>query len=292
MKKKQIKTFTAVAVSLCFTGCGVNKPARNTTAELETQDIVYDSATQNNIVCKITAAYPKGDDSLSAGIRKFIAGELAALYLPHNDIDDDSQAAKFPFYKGSTDSGKQTVDFYGNGTMRYLEGLRQEWKSSSGAGNEFPALSQQITVALAETAAKYITYSVTGDSYLGGAHHSATSYSRNISRSTYKPVDNIINGNKLKALQPLLRKSILRCVIASGVDSATDSTLNNYIILPDDGLVPLPVHSPWIEKDSVKFIYQQYEIASYAMGAISFSVAAKDIMPYLTGEAKALLSDD
>ena len=292
MKKKQIKAFTAVAVSLCVTGCGVNQSARNTTAEFETQDIVYDSATQNNIVCKITAAYPKGDDSLSAGIRKFIAGELAALYLPHNDIDDDSQSAKFPFYKGSTDNGKQTVDFYGNGTMRYLEGLRQEWKSSSGAGNEFPALSQQITVALAETAARYITYSVTGDSYLGGAHHSATSYSRNISRSTYKPVDNILNGNKLKALQPLLRKSILRCVIASGVDSATDSTLNNYIILPDDGLVPLPVHSPWIEKDSVKFMYQQYEIASYAMGAISFSVAAKDIMPYLTGEAKALLSDD
>lgn len=289
MNKKSLTIISAVAVSLCIVGCGVKQSNQSATDKFETENVVYDSVTQINIKCSITAAYPKGNDSLAAGVRKFIAKELATLYLPHNDIDDTTQANKYPIYKENTDNSKQTVDFYGNGTMRYLKSLRQEWETSTASGNKFPPLSLQITVNLKETNPTYITYIITADSYLGGAHHSATSYCRNISQNTCKPVDNIISRNKLKDLQPLLRKRVLQCVIASGVTSATESTLNNYIILPDDGLVPLPVHSPWIEKDSVKFMYQQYEIASYAMGAISFSVAVKDLMPYLTEDAKALL---
>ncbi len=286
MKKQYLYTIAAAAISLCAAGCGTKSTAQGAANEFEAATVAYDSVSHGNIECKISVAYPQGDDSLAAGIKAFIARELADLYLPHCD-DEASLSGKYPLYNG--DGDKQAVAFYGDGTMRYLEELREEWKSSLAPGSDLPPMSQHVTMNVTETTPTYITYGITSDSYLGGAHHSLASYCRNISRETYKPVDDIISADKLKAIQPLLRKNVLRCLTASGVENVTDSTLSDYIILPDDGIIPLPAHSPWIERDSVKFAYQQYEIASYAVGAITFSVAAKDITHCLTPEAKALL---
>lgn len=283
MKKLYYVAMLAIAISSCFTGC------RRASGHGAMDSIAYDSVMDSNIECKINIAYPTGDDSLTLSIQRFIASELASLYLPRNNSDEESEANKYPVYSGSLADGQQLVDYYGNGVMTYLAEMREEWKEYAAEGTPMPTLSQKITIAVKDVTPQFITYSIIDDNYLGGAHHSYTSYCRNISLETGKPMDNILNAGKLRDMQPVLRKNILSCLQTCGVEDVVDSTMENYLILPDDGLVPLPAHLPWIENDSLHFIYQQYEIASYAVGQIDFKVAMKDIKPYLTKGAEEIL---
>lgn len=273
-----------IAVTFSIAGC-----RKASSGHGAMDSIGYDSVMDNNIECKITIAYPKGDDSLTAGIQRFIAGELASLYLPRNNSDEESEANKYPIYNGNLEDGQQLVDYYGNAVMTYLAEMREEWKEYADKGTPVPPLSQKIDIQVKDVTLEFITYSITDDNYLGGAHRSFTQYCRNISIETGEPVDNILNAGKLRDMRPVLRKNILQCLKTSGIDNVTDSTMDNYVILPDDGLIPLPAHTPWIENDSLHFIYQQYEIASYAVGQIDFKVAVKDMKPYLTKEAVKIL---
>ena len=54
--------------------------------------------------------------------------------------------------------------------------------------------------------------------------------------------------------------------------------------------IPLPLNAPYLSDTGVVFLYTQYEIAPYSSGIITFEVPFKDIMPYLTEEAKAMIS--
>ena len=59
------------------------------------------------------------------------------------------------------------------------------------------------------------------------------------------------------------------------------------LLLGEDEAFPLPSTNPWIENDSVHFIYGPYEIAAFAAGmpecAFPYSVMEK----FLTNEGKA-----
>lgn len=291
MKHLHFAAIALAAASLCATGCkmATPNPSDATARGFAVDTIAYDSTMGNAIKCSITVSYPTGDDSLAMGTRSFIAGELASLYLPTSDTDDTASAAKYPAYSGSASDGKLLVGYYGDGTVSYLNEAREAWKGAYNDGRDMPTLSLQTTIGVEAATPAYITYRIVSDSYLGGAHPSRTLYCKNISRLTNRPVDNVVDAKRLGDLQPLLRKGALRCLKACGIDNVADSTLADYLILPDDGLIPLPAHSAWIDNDSLKFCYQPYEIASYAVGAISFGIAAKDIKPYLSEEAKELL---
>ncbi len=301
MKKTYVAAIAIALLSVTATGCKMaqsntnsqSSSADNSTqvgnGELNVDSIFYNNTENTGLKCTITVDYPQGNDSLSLGVKAFITKELAALYLPLENAEDEAETSKYPIYSGNIDKGKQLVDYYGNGTMRYLTGIQEEMKKSYPANQEMPPITQEIRIRLKEITPTYITYCVTDEYYLGGAHRSYTSYFRNISKKTCKVAENLVDSTKILALQPLLRKHILKCLVASGISSVSDKTMGNYLILPDDGNIPLPVHTPWIQNDSLHFEYQPYEIASYAVGAISFSIAPKDIRPYLTGEATELL---
>ena len=53
--------------------------------------------------------------------------------------------------------------------------------------------------------------------------------------------------------------------------------------------LPLPVTDPWLTRDGIVFLYQEYEIACYAMGRPSVILPYEVLLPLLTDEAKALL---
>lgn len=290
----------AGAVILCVSGCGTKSAgpcvsrdadsiAQTDAQALAVDTIAYDSVNATTAKCSLRVDYPTGSDSLALGIKRFIAGQLASLYLPLTYTDDAAQQRAYPLYGGSIDDGAALVGHYGNGVMRFLAGLRKEMDDARTEKNELPMLSAQTTISLDTVTPRYVTYRISDDSYPGGAHHAYSSYCVNISRQTFKPVDSIVSPAHLKALQPLLREHILRSLKASGVEQVTAATLSDYLILPDDGIIPLPAHSAWIERDSIRMTYQPYEIASYAVGSISFSVALKDIKPYLSTEALRLL---
>lgn len=302
MKKLQMLVMGAMAISFCATGCKTSTQKQDTdsvatdTTCVEPQTLAVDSIgyhkkTSSGMECTISVDYPQGDDSLAVGVRNFIARELAARYIPRERTDEAKYLQKYPVYKGSVGDGKKLVDYYGTGTMNYLVEYREEMSEFNGNNDEMPPLYQQVKIKKSEETPLYVTYCVTDERNMGGAHGSYNFYYVNISKRTFKPVYNMVDSKRIRALQPLLRKGVLWYLRECGETSAADSTLNSYLLLPESGIIPLPEHTPWLEKDTLKFVYQQYEIAPYAVGPVAFDVAVKDIKKYLTTEAKALLGE-
>ena len=63
-----------------------------------------------------------------------------------------------------------------------------------------------------------------------------------------------------------------------------------YFAFMENGIVPLPSWTPYPGEDGLVFVYQQYEIASYAAGMPSFVIPYDRIQPFLTEEARRILS--
>lgn len=303
MRKMQFAALLALAASFCATGC--NAPSGNDSKQdsdsvsadtivsetkvFAVDSIGYHEKKDSTLECAISVDYPRGEDSLAVGVKNFIARELAAVYMPRERIDEEAILRKYPVYKGSVANGRQVVDYYGKGTMQYLGDCRKETEEFFVNMDDIPLLYQQVKIRKREETPTYVTYGVSDERNMGGAHGSYNFYYVNISKRTCRPVDNTVDSTRIRDIQPLLCKGILWYLEQCGVTDVTDSTLRDYIILPENGVVPLPAHTPWLENDSLNFVYQQYEIASYAMGPIGFNIAVKDIMPYVTDELKEIL---
>ncbi len=295
MKKITLLAAAVLALSLCITGCKTATSKQvNDSVAAEADTLAVDSMgfheqQDSTVECTISIDCPQGDDSLALAVKNFVATELAKVYLPRNNADSDEMLRRYPLYTGNTADCAKVLDFYGKGSMRYLMEQRKEMAQYYQSSEPMPALYLSVDVRKTEETPTYVTYCVTDETYLGGAHGSYTFYYVNIDKNTYKPVYNTVDSTQVKAMQPLLRKGVLWCLKASGVEGVTDANMKDFIILPEDGLIPLPAHAPWVQKDSLNFVYQQYEIASYAVGPIGFNIAVKDIEPYLTPEVKAML---
>ncbi len=69
-----------------------------------------------------------------------------------------------------------------------------------------------------------------------------------------------------------------------------DEKLKDQLMSVDDiNHIPLPSNPPIFTKQGLCFTYQQYEIASYAVGMINFNIPYDKIRPFLTPEAQALI---
>lgn len=305
MRKIQLGLFALAVLSMTITGCKTSPKnagndsisadsdsvATETEADTVTVDsIVFSAKKDSTISCYIRVEYPKGNDSLSNGIKKFIAQQLGELYMPVNNIEE-SQRYKYPLYKGNVLNGRKVVDYYGKGTMKFfIADQKQTMKDMEWEDDNRPCYSEKIRISKEYETSKYVLYSASDESYQGGAHGSYGYYYTNISKKTHKVLGQTVDTTlvRTKAMQSLLRKGILRYMKECGEDIKA-SELNNALILPDDGLIPLPVHTPWLEKRGVCFTYQQYEIAPYAAGVIDFIIPYKDIKKYLCKEAQALI---
>lgn len=267
---------------------------------LATDSILFTKASQDSaITSDIVIDYPSGDNTLDIAVRKYIAQELSDLHLP--DISDEPTTQKNPKFKGSLEiqeegkqgdkekilgKGKELVDFFGNSNYQLLQNELKEIKQYSGDAEIHMCYDANIRKT-GETA-HYLIYNSNTYIYQGGAHGSASDYSVTIDKATGKVLKETVDTTQVKALQPILRKGVLRYLKAQGENDITEKNLTDYLFI-DKGIIPLPKYAPYLAKDGVHFIYQQYEIGPYAMGMVSFVVPYKEIKAYMTAEALRLI---
>lgn len=256
----------------------------------EVDSITFTKQASSSIKGRIFIDYPCGNDNLAQSVKSTIAELLAACYLPQVNGDDDCKKA-YPIYKGSCLKGQQMVNYYGNGIIKYMKSAQDEQREfMDDQSSELPSYYNEINIRKGEETGKYLTYDFTEECYLGGAHGSYYYYSVNFDKRTSKPIKRAINPAKVKSMQPILRKGVMQYLKDCNED-VTDANLNSFLMLPDGKTIPLPEHTPWITNDSIDFVYQQYEIAPYAVGLISFKLPVKDVEPYLTKEMEAIVKD-
>ncbi len=301
MKYLHFLALTLVAATLAVTGCktspqksGADSTADSTAAEGDTltvDSMSFEKANDDStITCSICVDYPYGSDSFAVAVKEFIGRELAALYLPKNNLEPQD-ARKYPLYKGSALKGQQMVDHYGRGTVKFFSDSQKSTMDEMGWGDEDkPRMALELNIRKSDETPKYVTYHITEYVDLGGAHPSFTAYSVNISKITNKPLDQTVDTTKVKAIQKLLGKGALS-YLKEADESVNAKNYRDQLFLPSNGLIPLPVHAPYLQGDSLCFVYQQYEIAAYAVGLVSFNIACKDIKDYLCKDAKEILGE-
>lgn len=302
MKRLSTLFVVLAAIVLATAGCkskaqknGADSTATDSAAmgkdTLAVDSMSFSSACNDSTVeCFICVDYPYGSDSLSLGVKEFIGNELASLFLPYNN-EEAAVARKYPKYKGSVLKGQQMVDHYGKGTINYFTDSQKGTMQEMGWGEEDrPRLSLELNIRKSDETPKYVTYRISEYVDLGGAHPSFSSYSVNISKLTNKPLEQTVDTTKLKAVQKMLGKGVLSYLKLAD-ESVNAKNYKDQLFLPDNGMIPLPVHAPYLQGDSVCFVYQQYEIAAYALGLVSFNIACKDIKDYLCKDAREVLGE-
>lgn len=69
----------------------------------------------------------------------------------------------------------------------------------------------------------------------------------------------------------------------------TGKELDDLLMLPTPGYLPKPVSDPYLTKEGVVFVYQQYEIAPYAAGSPKFTLPYSEVKKYMTHTVLELL---
>lgn len=300
MKKKHLSLITLALVASIMIGCKASSTkaqAANDVKEAQAADTLVVSTDscilqEGEIVqCAISVDYPTEANELSKNIRTILNEELANLYLGNMNGD---QIEKQESYKGDLTNGNLVIEKYCKDNFAYLKSQMKDLKDADPRADA--NMSYDIRLNKEAETDSYVTYHCFSYVYLAGAHGSTFERSFNIVKATGKKLSQVVDTARVKDLQPILRKGVLSYLNQqSGNESQTeneeqitDAQLNDYLFI-ENGIIPLPSSSPYLAKDGVHFIYQQYEIGPYVMGLVSFTVPLEKIKPYLTGEAQKLL---
>lgn len=300
MKKQHLSLITLALVASIMMGCKASSTkaqAANDIKEAQAADTLVvntDSCIlqEGKIVqCAISVDYPTEPNELSKNIRAILNEELANLYLGSMNGDE---IEKQESYKGDLANGNLVIEKYCKDNFAYLKSQMKDLKEADPRANA--NMSYDIRLNKEAETDSYVTYHCLSYAYLAGAHGSTFERSFNIVKATGKKLSQVVDTARVKDLQPILRKGVLSYLNQqSGNESQTeneeqitDAQLNDYLFI-ENGIIPLPSSSPYLAKDGVHFIYQQYEIGPYAMGLVSFTVPLDKIKPYLTAGALKLL---
>lgn len=291
MKRFRYMRFTLVAAGMALmalAGCK-SGPAKSGTAAAEqdsvqqtaafaTDSIAFCEQKDSTLKCSVVVDYPSGDDSLSVGVRRYVAGELARLFLPTMQEEDEPAAV----FKGTKADGKALVDFYGKLNFGYLKSQYAELKDFGIAG-----LSYDLSIRKTGETDRYLTYETSCYVFLGGAHGSAVCRPVNIVKATGKVLAATVDTLKQKALQPILRRGVKEYISKAENRKIKDRDLQNMLFV-EHGIIPLPATVPVLTPKGLRFVYQQYEIGPYALGMVEFTVPYTDVKSCLTQEAAEL----
>lgn len=291
MKRFRYMRFTLVAAGMALmalAGC-TSRVAKSGTAAAEqdsvqqtaafaTDSIAYCEQKDSTLKCSVVVDYPSGDDSLSVGVRRYVAGELARLFLPTMQEEEEPAAV----FKGTKEDGKALVDFYGKLNFGYLKSQYAELKDFGIAG-----LSYDLSIRKTYETDRYLTYETSCYVFLGGAHGSAVCRPVNIVKATGKVLAATVDTLKQKALQPILRRGVKEYISKAENRKIKDRDLQNMLFV-EHGIIPLPATVPVLTPEGLRFVYQQYEIGPYALGMVEFTVPYADVKSCLTKEAAEL----
>ena len=299
-----------IAMAAALTACG-HRASTDNTAEADSlsidsthvavasvdtlrTDSIGKEYTDSTAHVYVSADWPvDGEKALVASIRKYICEELAI------DVTTDER-----HHVNYTDDGKQLVSETASKQFKNLSAMWYDAKKEGYGGdmtNDFLLRTWKL-----EETDTYVTYMRTSEGYTGGAHGyflaagttfrksdgKTFGYAMEYNRATEK--HDIINQTMFKkSSSPQLHK-----IIKEGTKSyfkdcevvvTTDELLAENLQVEDVNRIPLPSNPPYFTKDGLCFIYQQYEIACYAVGLVSFTVPYAKIRPLLTEEAAALI---
>lgn len=246
------------ASCLAFSACVNNITNEGELTVKNYRDSVANKVKDTGYEVIISIDYPEtGNQALINGIREWIFDQTSCA--PTTDINNCDSIVK-EYVANNLDNIKEIATEL------------SEYGSAQGCSND-------IDIKKTFEDDKFITYVNTSYSYMGGAHGSQTKNGVTFRKSDGKVYGyNMLNPTKEDEITKLIEKTLADNLGFDSVDK-----LKEVLFLPEySTTVPMPVCDPYLDKDSMVFVYQQYEITPYVMGIPTARIALKDLKPYLS----------
>ena len=288
---------TIMVAALLLAACGHRASQQATEAEgmeFATDSIGLDREDSLASI-KVSVDWPtSGNDTLVSSIRQYICEELAVR----------------PWQEGQpevklTDDGKKLVE---TTVKEQYDQLAQMGNEARQEGYGYGmTMSSYVHVFKLEETDHYITYLSNSEGFMGGAHGYATStgitfnkknghkigyhteYNQQTEQFEIKE-QTLFSNPKSDELALLIKEGVRSYFQEFDTEVNDDEKLKDQLMSVDDiNHIPLPSNPPIFTKQGLCFTYQQYEIASYAVGMINFNISYDKIRPFLTPEAQALI---
>lgn len=257
------KAFIALTLmTMCLVCCTDNKQERN---EFTTDSLTYKKESDIANV-NIKVKFPQTTNrTLFNALAEYISEEMGGTY------------------EGDMSDGNAMLAFYGD---TYYKGLEDDAKEIGAEG--MPALDYSQSIDVDYETDKYVTYISDTYTFMGGAHGISTKQGSTFRKSDGKRFSyEMLQGTDRAEFKQLIKKGVISYFAGFDVVIDSDESLAEMLITDADvNFLPLPQFAPYLTKEGVTFIYQQYEIAPYAAGMPNFTISYSDILPYMTTTAK------
>ena len=288
-----ILTGLAALAALLVTACNAGKP-------LQTEVRDYADSTAHSFLT-LHAELPVPADAAAKAIR----GKLVDIMDTQlSQITFGEPQRYFPRFEGNTDDTDALMAYYQDQTLSLIGRLSQEdadererYIREDGDLSEeekaeilanSPAWGYEFNLKKIADTLGYVVFQSQNYIYQGGAHGGITGDGYlTFDRKTGRYIEATVDPACTAAIQPLLVKGLLGYYSEFGEKMAEEEMRERLQIEGD--LIPLPAWTPYPTAEGLCFVYQQYEIASYADGMPSFIVPFDEIQPFLTAEAKQVL---
>jgi hypothetical protein len=257
-----MKTIAYLILPLLFMAC-VNKATENTPTE--PQQATFELH-EDRVNCVITAAVPD------------VQGDLQSTTLVRQAVGEWFDEALGGCYDGDPCDMQALVDFYGKAKTDSLKAALED-------PNPYVEVEFEATMTKAFETDRIVTYTLEKYVGLGGAH--PVSFSEG---ATFRKTDgrrlgwDIVKRDKTVELNEILKNSLMQYV---GTDNEEELTTLTFI--ENIYGIPLTNTPPFFLDNGLVFVYQQYEIAAYAMGMPTDTIPYKEIKPLLTHTAQQLI---
>ena len=161
-------------------------------------------------------------------------------------------------------------------------------------GPERPELELYDSIAITkkQEGEQWVTMQYVNSVYLGGAHGSYLIFGQTFRKSDGRRIGwEIIrkSDDPEDNIQSLMRKGLVEYFGGDDPDFKEDDLGEVLQGEASAYYIPMPQCPPLFTKEGVMFLYNQYEIAAYAVGLPVFVISYKDLMPYLTETAKRMI---
>ncbi|MBO4801565.1 MAG: DUF3298 domain-containing protein [Bacteroidaceae bacterium] len=262
------------------------------TAEFEDSVIIQDV----HAFQQLRVDFPAEEDTslIAQSVLSWICAEVRDRCFPN--YGEEAVDSVMSLEISSNTFAEDYVNAYGRkGLNRMAEDLREMAQDGYCGG-----YSNALFIELEESTERYLTMSLGHEVYTGGAHGGYYAESVTFFRKDGRQLDwSFFDKEKRPELVELLKKGLMAYFNDFEEDKVTtDSALFDHLLLFDDpdtpeneleyGL-PLPATVPAVKGDNMLFIYQQYEIAAYALGLPCVSLPLTAVKDCLTEEGKRYL---
>ena len=286
------RNFTCLALLLALLcACGPkevkNEPTQADSPKQLTDTLVVNPTSRymsdSTATSALNVAFPvanKKNAQLAAAINEWISEQLGGTY---------GDSAEGDYAKLLSDTAAMVDHYYA--AIKKLNDDNWKEMAENMQPEDLQGMQLFDSIAITKTAEgkDWVTFQFVNDVFQGGAHGSHLVFGQTFRKSDGRRIGwDIIRQLPEGNLQELMRKGLVSYFAADNEEGFKEEDLESVLDESARYYIPMPQCPPLFTSEGILFLYNQYEIAAYAMGLPCFVLTWEELKPHLNVTAKRL----